>query len=376
MTQACSSTLRTVSRCTCSWRAMVPTRHCSAWYRRRICARSSGAMAMVGHSSVAVTDGSLAHQGWARLATPVAAPGMGVGGRGGRDRRRGGAWWDGQGGCLRGWQYIIRGPVLRTLMRHYLCQRCLARTPALGTQCVLEAPRATTLVTSGGVALQRPAGRGRAPIGAIPLTSVALAAHQHLYAATRAQEESGGLVGHGHPWAMPKVCWTGSPTGATIKLHPVYDTVKGAAVGTYLSVGTAAAPAYFGVGPLQRSRQTPVDPRKTATKFAVPHGASSTTEIRRPTAWHIQRRACPCPPDRADRDRGHPKPEHPGIKTALSKPENSGSCQPFTTNGCDGGYDVMHGNNGAARATANSGNAGSACARLGTQARARMAHGD
>ena len=125
---------------------------------------------------------------------------------------------------------------------------------------------------------------------------------------------------------MPKVCWTGSSTSATIKLHPVYDTVKGAAVGTYLQVGTAAAPAYLGVGPLQRSRQTPVDPRKTATKFAVPHSASpALPKSAAPTARHIQRRACPCPPDRADRDRGHPKPEHPGIKTALSKPENSGS---------------------------------------------------
>jgi len=36
--------------------------------------------------------------------------------------------------------------------------------------------------------------------------------------------------------------------------HPVYDTVKGAAVGTYLQVRTAAAPAYLGVGVLQRSR--------------------------------------------------------------------------------------------------------------------------
>ena len=139
-------------------------------------------------------------------------------------------------------------------MRHYVCQLHLARTPALAAQGVLEAPCATTLVTSGGVALQRLASGGSTPIGAIPLAPIALAAHQHLYAATRAQEESGGLVGHGHPSAMPKVCWTGSPTGATIKLHPVYDTVKGAAVGTYLQVGTAAVPAYFGVGVLQRSR--------------------------------------------------------------------------------------------------------------------------
>ncbi len=36
--------------------------------------------------------------------------------------------------------------------------------------------------------------------------------------------------------------------------HSVYDTVKGAAVGTYLQVRTAAASAYLGVGVLQRSR--------------------------------------------------------------------------------------------------------------------------
>ena len=54
---------------------------------------------------------------------------------------------------------------------------------------------------------------------------------------------------------MPKVCWTGWSTGATIKPHPVYDTVKGAAVGSNLPVRAAAVPAYLGVGVLQRSRQ-------------------------------------------------------------------------------------------------------------------------
>ena len=88
-----------------------------------------------------------------------------------------------------------------TLMRHYVCQHHLARTPALGTQCVLESPRAPSLVASGAVALQRLAGRGGAPTGAVPLAPVALAAHQHLYAAARAQEESGGLLGHGPPSA-------------------------------------------------------------------------------------------------------------------------------------------------------------------------------
>ena len=79
-----------------------------------------------------------------------------------------------------------------TLMRHYVCQRHLACTPAPGTQCVLESPRAPSLVAPDGVTLQGLAGGDRAPIGAVPLAPVALTAHQHLDAAARAQEESGG----------------------------------------------------------------------------------------------------------------------------------------------------------------------------------------
>ena len=185
----------------------------------------------------------------------MAAPGVTVDRGGGRNRHRGGAWLGCQGGCLRGWQYSIRGRVMGTLMRHYVCQHHLARTPAPGTQCVLESPRAAMLVAPGGLALQRPACRGCASAGAVPLAPITLAAHQHLHTTACAQEESGGLLGHGHLRQIPTVCWTGSSTGATIKPHPVYDTVKGAAVGTYLPVGTAAAPAYLGVGVLQRSRQ-------------------------------------------------------------------------------------------------------------------------
>lgn len=205
---------------------------------------------------MAVTDEALAHQRCAGRAAPVATPGVGVLCGCGRNRPRGGAWLGGrQGGCLRGWQYIIRARVRGTLMRHYLCQHHLTRTPAPGAQCVLESPRAAALVASGGLKLQCPPGRGGTTIGAVPLTPVALAAHQHLAAAARAQEQSGGLIGHGHLRQIPKVCWTGSSTDATIKPHPVYDTVKGAAVATNLPVRTAAAPAYIGVGVLQRSRQ-------------------------------------------------------------------------------------------------------------------------
>ena len=80
------------------------------------------------------------------------------------------------------------------------------------------------------------------------------------------------------PSAIPKVCWTASPMGATIKPHPVFDTVKGAAVATYLPVGSAAAPAYFDVGALQRigpipatsaRRKTPIKP--TTCIASTPH---------------------------------------------------------------------------------------------------------
>ena len=91
---------------------------------------------------------------------------------------------------------------------------------------------------------------------------------------------------------MPKVCWTGSPTGATIKPHPVYDTVKGAAVGTYLPVGTAAVPAYFGVGVLQRSRQIQ-RPAHHAHQFAAP--GTSPPLPQAPDHQHVNSIAAPVP---------------------------------------------------------------------------------
>jgi hypothetical protein len=55
------------------------------------------------------------------------------------------------------------------------------------------------LVALAGVALQRAAGHVRASVGAVTIATVAVAADQNLDAATRAQEESGRFVHHGHP---------------------------------------------------------------------------------------------------------------------------------------------------------------------------------
>lgn len=90
-------------------------------------------------------------------------------------------------------------------MRHYLRQRGLALAPEPGPQRMLEAPCAPLLVAPARLALQRLAGRARAPTGAVTLTPITVAANQNLHAATRAQEESGRLVAHEHP---------GKPRGA------------------------------------------------------------------------------------------------------------------------------------------------------------------
>ena len=137
-------------------------------------------------------------------------------------------------------------------------------------------------------------------------------------------ERVGRIVRPCTPSAIPKVCWTGSSTSATIKPHPVYDTLKGAAVGTYLQVRTAAASAYLGVGVLQRSRPSKCRAR-AGHHLRHPHAGPPGITLGERSSRHIHRRACPCPPDRADRDRDHRTHEHRRNQTALSKPENSGS---------------------------------------------------
>ena len=136
-------------------------------------------------------------------------------------------------------RHQLRCRHLRVGQRHG--QQRLAFAPALSSRGVHEAPGSTALIAPACVTLRLQASHRRAARGAIDLAPVAAAAYQRRRAAACTQEASRRLVVHEHPSKLPRVCWTGSSTGATITPHPVYDTVKGAAVGTYLPVGTQEA---------------------------------------------------------------------------------------------------------------------------------------
>jgi hypothetical protein len=103
---------------------------------------------------------------------------------------------------------------------------CLALSPASGSSGMHEATAASALVTLGGSALRLASRQGRAATGAVDLATVTGAAHQHRRTAARAQEASGGRLEHEYLGKRPRVCWTQSPTGATLALHPLlHDTV-------------------------------------------------------------------------------------------------------------------------------------------------------
>ncbi len=90
----------------------------------------------------------------------------------------------------------------------------------------MEAPGQAVLVTPAGVALRLSARRRGAARGAIDLPAVAVAAHEHRRTTARADKASGRNIPHAHPGKLPRVCWTGSSTGATLALHPLsHDTV-------------------------------------------------------------------------------------------------------------------------------------------------------
>ena len=89
-----------------------------------------------------------------------------------------------------------------------------------------EAPAKAALIAPSRVTLRLLANHRITACGAIDLAPVAVAAHQHRRAAARTQEASRGLVAPEHPGELPRACWTGSSTGATLAPHPLsHDTV-------------------------------------------------------------------------------------------------------------------------------------------------------
>jgi len=129
----------------------------------------------------------------------------------------------------------------------------LAFAPASGSRGMPEAPAKAALVAPARLTLRMLTSCCSTARGAVNLTPIAVAAHQHGCAAARAQEASRRLVAHVHPSQLPRACWTGSSAGATLASHPLsHDTVKGTAIGSNLQVRAAAVPAYLGVGRLQR----------------------------------------------------------------------------------------------------------------------------
>ena len=121
-------------------------------------------------------------------------------------------------------RHRLRCRHLRQGHRH--CQQSLAFAPASGSRGMPEAPAKAALVASARVTLRLLSNHRSTARGAIDLTSVAVAAHQRRRTAACAQEASRRLVAHEHPGGLPRVCWTGSSTGATLALHPLsHDTV-------------------------------------------------------------------------------------------------------------------------------------------------------
>ena len=101
-----------------------------------------------------------------------------------------------------------------------------AFAPALGSCGMLEATTTAVLVALCRIALALASRRRSAAAGAIDLTTVTVAAHQHRGTAPRAQEAASDGLRHEHPGKLPRVCWTGSSTDATLALHPLsHDTV-------------------------------------------------------------------------------------------------------------------------------------------------------
>jgi hypothetical protein len=85
-------------------------------------------------------------------------------------------------------------------MRHYLCHSAAPLTPTTGARGMFNASSATLLIAPAGRALQSLSGSACALVRAVNLTAITVTANQNLNATTRAQEDSGGTLAHGHLW--------------------------------------------------------------------------------------------------------------------------------------------------------------------------------
>jgi len=97
-------------------------------------------------------------------------------------------------------QYSIDPIFLGTLMSHYFSFGSLARTPHLAACGVFKTPGKATLVALTGLHLQLPSALLGAPICAINLAMVAIAADQDLRAAAGANKKAGRDFKHEYLW--------------------------------------------------------------------------------------------------------------------------------------------------------------------------------
>lgn len=192
-----ASTRRTASRCTCSCRAMVPTRHFSTVCRRRICATRSGAMVIAPPRRQAVAHEAQTQRRGLSLAAAAAGP---AGGGDGELRRR--AVRDGVGGRVSKFdgsavvcpchQWSPGHPRPGTLVRHVMggvactigsITGSAALAPAPGPPCVSDATAPRALVALRGLAPSLGAGLVPALTAAVAVAAVAAAAQDDLHAA-------------------------------------------------------------------------------------------------------------------------------------------------------------------------------------------------
>jgi hypothetical protein len=150
-----------------------------------------------------VTKKSQTHMRQTLAATPVATPDFACTRQHGRNR-----WWQWdtwlsvwlQCGWSETHQYSIAPIFLGTLMRHYFSFGSLARTPELAACGVLKAPSKARLVALAGRHLQLPTPQLGAPICAINLAMVAIAADKNLRATAGTNKEASRDFKHECLW--------------------------------------------------------------------------------------------------------------------------------------------------------------------------------